>query len=65
MIKEVFQTIGGIETYAIIGLVAFVVFFIAVVIWTVRLDKGYIKEMGELPLAHSSEDSFEGDRYNV
>ncbi len=65
MIKEALQTVGSVEIYAVIGLMIFIVFFIAVIVWTVRLDKTYVQEMGELPLANSTEESFEGDRYNV
>ena len=50
MYKEILQSIEGIEIFPIISLFIFIAFSIGVVIWIVKLDKSYIKEMESLPL---------------
>jgi len=50
MIKNYLQSIEGIEIYPLISLAVFVIFFIVIFIWMLRIDKSYIKEMEELPL---------------
>lgn len=50
MYKEILQSIEGIEIYPIISLIVFVVFFIVVTVWLIRMDKNYINEMKQLPL---------------
>ena len=50
MYKELLQSIEGIEIYPLISLFIFLALFIGVVIWIVKLDKGYVKEMETLPL---------------
>ena len=50
MIRNYLQSIEGIEIYPLISLAVFVLFFAAVIIWIVRVDKNYIKKMEELTL---------------
>ena len=50
MYKELLQSIEGIEIYPLISLFIFLALFIGVVIWIVKLDRGYLKEMEKLPL---------------
>ena len=50
MFKEVLQSIEGVGFYAIISMILFIVFFIGMTIWLLKIDKKYIKEMSELPL---------------
>ncbi len=50
MYKELLQSIEGIEIYPLISLFIFLALFVGVVIWIVKLDKGYVKEMETLPL---------------
>jgi cbb3-type cytochrome oxidase subunit 3 len=50
MIKEVLQSIEGIEFYTIISMLIFILFFIGMTIWLFKVDKKYIKAMSELPL---------------
>jgi hypothetical protein len=50
MYKDILQSISGIEFYAIGAMVLFILFFIGMIIWVVRVDKNYIKKMSELPL---------------
>lgn len=56
MYKEILQSIEGVEIYPIISLIVFVIFFIVVTVWLIRMDKNYINEMKQLPL--SNEDSY-------
>jgi len=48
--KELLQSIEGIEIYPMISLFIFLALFAGVIIWIVKLDKGYLKEMETLPL---------------
>jgi len=50
MIRNYLQSIEGIEIYPLISLAVFVIFFIVMFVWMLRIDKSYIKEMEELPL---------------
>ena len=50
MIRNYLQSIEGVEIYPLISLVVFVLFFIIMFIWMLKIDKNYIKEMEELPL---------------
>jgi len=49
-VKEHMQTIDGIETYPMISLLIFFVFFTLLFWWVFTARKEHIKEMGELPL---------------
>ena len=50
MIRNHLQSIEGVEIYPLISLVVFVLFFVIMFIWMLKIDKNYIKEMEELPL---------------
>lgn len=50
MFKDVLQSIEGIEFFAIVGMLIFILFFIGMTIWLFKVDKKYIKKMSELPL---------------
>jgi len=50
MIRNYLQSIEGVEIYPLISLVVFVLFFVIMFIWMLKIDKNYIKEMEELPL---------------
>jgi len=50
MYKELLQSIEGIEIFPLISLFIFLALSVGVVIWIVKLDKGYVKEMKALPL---------------
>ncbi|MBX7041930.1 MAG: CcoQ/FixQ family Cbb3-type cytochrome c oxidase assembly chaperone [Ignavibacteria bacterium] len=53
MFKEIFEGIQGIDIYPIFSLLLFMSFFVLAAVWIVRLDKGYIEEMENLPLENS------------
>ena len=55
MFKNYLQAIDGVEVYAIISMLIFVLFFIAIIIWLIKVDKLYIKKMEELPLEKDDE----------
>ena len=50
MFKNILSSASGIEIYAITGLVIFLVMFTAVLIWILKIDNKYIREMEDLPL---------------
>ena len=50
MIRNYLQSIEGVEVYPLISLIVFVLFFVAIFVWMVIIDKKYLKEMAEMPL---------------
>jgi hypothetical protein len=50
MIKDVLQSIGGIQIYPVISLILFMISFGAVVIWAALQDKTKMQRMSNLPL---------------
>jgi cytochrome c oxidase cbb3-type subunit 4 len=50
MIRNLLQSIEGVEIYPLISLVVFIIFFLVILVWMFRIDKNYIKEMEQLPL---------------
>ena len=63
MIRNYLQSIEGIEIYPLISLAVFVIFFIVIFIWMIRMDKSYIKEMEELPLEQDNRNlNFTGEK---
>jgi cytochrome c oxidase cbb3-type subunit 4 len=51
--KELLQSIEGIEIFPLISLFIFIALFAGIVIWIVKLDKKYIKDMKTLPLENA------------
>jgi len=50
MIRNYLQSIEGVEIYPLISMGVFILFFVIMFIWMLKVDKNYIKEMEELPL---------------
>lgn len=50
MFNNYLQAIEGIEIYPVIGLIIFLIVFISVVVWVIKIDKNYIREAERLPL---------------
>jgi hypothetical protein len=50
MIRNVLESIQGIDIFPIISLTIFFVSFILMLIWVLKVDKKYIKKMSEMPL---------------
>lgn len=54
MIRNYLQAIEGVEIYPLISLIVFVIFFVVILIWMLKMDKNYIDEMKQLPLNPTS-----------
>jgi cbb3-type cytochrome oxidase subunit 3 len=50
MFKHYFETIDNVEIFPIISLSIFFIFFIGLIWWVIRADKGYINKMKSLPM---------------
>ena len=47
--KNYLETISGIEIYPMISLLIFVLFFIVLIVWVIKLEKSEIIELENLP----------------
>lgn len=68
MIKEVLQSIEGVEIYPIISLLIFFLFFIGIGILLYKMDKSYINKMKQLPLNNDNNQNLisgETDEKNI
>lgn len=65
MIKELLQSVEGVSVYPIISLIVFVLFFVIILVWMLKVDKNYIKKMENLPFEKEEENNFNntGDLY--
>ncbi|HQY21092.1 MAG TPA: CcoQ/FixQ family Cbb3-type cytochrome c oxidase assembly chaperone [Ignavibacteria bacterium] len=50
MFKHYFEIIEGIDIYPIFSLLVFLIFFSMTIVFILKSDKEYIKEMSNLPL---------------
>jgi cytochrome c oxidase cbb3-type subunit IV len=50
MFKHYFERIAGIETFPVLSLIIFFLFFLGLLIWVIRADTGFIAEMKNVPL---------------
>ncbi|MBT5925090.1 MAG: cbb3-type cytochrome c oxidase subunit 3 [Verrucomicrobia bacterium] len=50
MIKNVMLDIGGVGIYGIIALSIFFLFFTGMLMWVMRLNKGYLSQAESMPL---------------
>jgi len=50
MKKNILSSMENIEIYPIISLLIFVVFFIGIFWWVIKVDRKYIDHMKEMPL---------------
>jgi hypothetical protein len=57
MYKDILQSIDGVEFYAIVAMIIFILFFLVMIIWLIKVDKNYIKEMSELPLKENNNEN--------
>ena len=55
MFNNYLQAIEGVEIYPVIGLIIFLIVFISVVVWVMRIDKNYVREAERLPLDNENE----------
>ena len=65
MIKEFLESVEGVSVYPIISLIVFVMFFVIILVWMLKVDKNYIKKMENLPFEKEEENNFNntGDLY--
>lgn len=56
MIREVLQSIEGIEIYPIISLIIFFSIFIGIVVWVVKMDKNKADRYNKIPLDEDNND---------
>jgi hypothetical protein len=65
LIKEFLQSVDGISVYPIVSLIVFVLFFVIILIWMLKVDKNYIKKMEKLPFEKEEDNNFNntGDLY--
>jgi hypothetical protein len=64
MIRDLVSDIGGVGLYGLIALLLFFAVFVGVLIWTVRLRRGYLRHMAELPLEDDDATGAPGERRN-
>ena len=50
MFKYYFERIENIEIFPIISLGIFFIFFLILLVWVFRVDKGYITKMKNMPV---------------
>ncbi len=50
MFSNYLKSIEGVGIYPLVSLLVFFLFFIALLIWVVKVDKKYINKMSQLPL---------------
>ncbi|MGK7389976.1 MAG: CcoQ/FixQ family Cbb3-type cytochrome c oxidase assembly chaperone [Candidatus Cyclobacteriaceae bacterium M2_1C_046] len=53
-IKHHVDTIVGIEIFPLISFVIFFLFFVLMTIWIIRMDKGEVKRISEIPLKNEN-----------
>jgi len=56
MIRNVLESIAGVEVFPVISLLLFVIVFTVMFVWAMRRDKEYLSEMAELPLREQESD---------
>ena len=57
MFKHYFEGAENIAIGPVISLIIFFVFFIVLLYWVFKVDKAFIKKMGELPLNDDTVDN--------
>lgn len=55
MYKEVLRSIENVAVFPVISLVIFVLFFLGIAIWALRVPKEYIDHMSSLPMDDEQE----------
>lgn len=59
MLRDLFQTMQGVESYGLISTLIFVAFFAGVVLHTISLKKKDVNDFSRLPFEDSGNDSDE------
>ena len=55
MYKDVLRSIENIDIYPVISLLIFVLFFLGVFIWVIKMPKDFVDHMKSLPLDEDTE----------
>ena len=56
-IKHHMETIAGIEVYPVISFVIFFIFFIALTVYVLKVDKNLFKDISNIPLDSNETDN--------
>jgi len=56
MFKNYFKGIEGIDTYPVLSLLAFFLFFLATMFWLIRSDSRKLNELAKLPFEDDRKD---------
>lgn len=59
MYKEVLRSIDGVAIYPIMSLVIFGLFFTALIVYVVKVDKELVQKMKDLPLVDTQKGKIE------
>ena len=54
MIRDLIESMAGIEIFGLLSLFIFLIIFSAIIYWTIKADKKYLDKMKNLPLDNSS-----------
>jgi hypothetical protein len=57
MLRDVFRSIGGFESYGVISMIIFVVFFTLLILHTVSLKKKDVEDFSRMPLEDLKKES--------
>jgi hypothetical protein len=57
MYKDILGSVEGVELYAITAMIVFILFFVGIIIWLIKVDKNYIKKMSKLPLQEDNKET--------
>ena len=60
MIKNVLESISGVEIFPVISLLIFVAFFAFILTWVVKLDKKTVTKLENMPLEDNDQSQIIG-----
>ena len=58
MFSHYFENLSNVEIYAVFSLVLFLITFMVMIVWVIRLDKKYINKMGNIHLEKSTYEDY-------
>ena len=59
MLRDIFKSVGGIESYGMISMIIFVVFFTLLLLYVLSLKKENVEDFSRMPLDDFSKESDE------
>jgi len=57
MLRDVFKSLGGFESYGLISMIIFLVFFVLLLLHTVSLRRNDVEDFSRMPLDDKSNES--------